>query len=88
MAGFHHLGDPYFPKQGNTGWIVEELEEDPEEIPEHESEEEIEEEVDEEKDDEEEDDDSDAESEFIYPPYMTRVPAHRWGYNGPRTLGL
>ena len=38
MAGFHLPGDPYFPNQGNAGWIEEEpeelIEEDPEEDPE------------------------------------------------------
>ena len=29
MAGFHHPGDPYFPNQGNNGWLEEE--EEPEE---------------------------------------------------------
>ncbi|XP_052625817.1 uncharacterized protein LOC128132863 [Lactuca sativa] len=43
MAGFHHPGDPYFPNQGNNGWL-EESEEEPEEDPEEESEEEPEEE--------------------------------------------
>ena len=33
MAGFHFLGDPYFPNQGNTGWIVEDPEENSEEEP-------------------------------------------------------
>ena len=28
MAGFHLPGDPYYPNQGNGGWI----EEDPEEL--------------------------------------------------------
>ena len=23
MAGFHHPGDPYFPDQGNNGWLEE-----------------------------------------------------------------
>ncbi|KAL7614413.1 hypothetical protein Lser_V15G05957 [Lactuca serriola] len=31
MAGFHLLGAPYFPNQGNVGWIVEDQEEDSEE---------------------------------------------------------
>ncbi|KAL7585619.1 hypothetical protein Lser_V15G44337 [Lactuca serriola] len=39
MAGFHHPGDPYFPNQGNNGWL-EELEEEPEEEPEEDPEEE------------------------------------------------
>ena len=37
MAGFHLPGDPYFPNQGNGGWI----EEDPEEILENEPEDEF-----------------------------------------------
>ena len=32
MAGFHLPGDPYYPNQGNGGWIEEDPEEDPEEI--------------------------------------------------------
>lgn len=48
MAGFHLLGDPYFPNQGNGGWIKEDHDDDPEEIiaenPEDISEEELEEE--------------------------------------------
>ena len=47
MAGFHHPGDPYFPSQGNNGWL-EESEEEPEEDPEEESEEEPEEDPEEE----------------------------------------
>ena len=78
MVSCHHPGDTYFPNQGTAGWIVE----DPEEIPEDESKEEVKEEIDE----EEEDDDSDAESEVIDPPYIARVPAHQWGYNGPTPL--
>ena len=33
MAGFHIPGDPYYPNQGNGGWIKEDPKEDPEEIP-------------------------------------------------------
>ena len=29
MAGFHHPGDPYYPNQGNEGWIVDDPEEEP-----------------------------------------------------------
>jgi len=32
MAGFHHPGDPYFPNQGNGGWIEDDPEEDEEPI--------------------------------------------------------
>ena len=32
MAQFHMPGDPYFPNQGNGGWIEEDLGEDPEEV--------------------------------------------------------
>ena len=32
MAGFHHPGDPYYPNQGNGGWIEEDPEEDEEPI--------------------------------------------------------
>lgn len=76
MAGFHHPRDPYFPNQGNKGWIVEDRDEDPEEILEEDSEEEAEFEV------KEEEDESDTGSKVIDPPYMARIPAHRWGYNG------
>ena len=40
MAGFHLPGDPYYPNQGNGGWIEEDPEEDPEEIEEEAEEEE------------------------------------------------
>ena len=90
MVGFHLPTDPYFPKQGNGGWIEEDLEEDPEEPVENleelvESEEEdIYEEIEEDdKEEIEEDEESDAESEVINLPYMERVPPYRWGYNGP-----
>ena len=32
MAGFHHPNDPYFPNQGNGGWIEDDPEEDEEPI--------------------------------------------------------
>lgn len=98
MAGFHHPGDPYFPNQGNNGWLEEEEEpeEEPEEDPEEESDgepeaevegEPVEPEEDEELFEEELDDseggDSDAESEVIDPPYPIRVPAYRVGPTGP-----
>ena len=94
MAGFHLPGDPYFPNQGNAGWIEEEpeelIEEDPEEDPEEEPEEE-EEEVDEEEEEEEDDEvdmdedesEEEPEEEVFNPPYIARVPANRWGHNGP-----
>ncbi|XP_023764489.1 uncharacterized protein LOC111913002 [Lactuca sativa] len=48
MAGFHLPGDPYFPNQGNVGWVKEEpeqqIEDDPEENPKEEPEEDPEEE--------------------------------------------
>ena len=28
MAGFHHPDDPYYPNQGNGGWLDEEPEDD------------------------------------------------------------
>ena len=28
MAGFHHPGDPYYPNQGNGGWLDEESDDD------------------------------------------------------------
>ena len=91
MAGFHHPRDPYFPNQGNGGWL------EPEEEPEEESEEEPGEEPEEEpigvpvepvansdegEDDESDADDSDAESKVINPPYIARVPPYRMGPNG------
>ena len=94
MAGFHLPGDPYFPNQGNADWIEEEpeelIEEDPEEDPEEEPEEE-EEEVDEEEEEEEDDEvdmdeeesEEEPEEEVFNPPYIARVPANRWGHNGP-----
>ena len=36
MAGFHIPGDPYYPNQGNSGWLEEDPEEDPEEVEEEE----------------------------------------------------
>ena len=36
---------------------------------------------------EEEEDESHVEFEVIDPPYIARVPAHRWGYNGPTPRG-
>ena len=32
MAGFHPPGDPYYPNQGNGGWVEEDPEEDEEPI--------------------------------------------------------
>ena len=47
MARFHLPGDPYFPNQGNGGWIKSELvEEDPEESSDEENEEEVQEDSD------------------------------------------
>lgn len=70
MAGFHLPGDPYYPNQGNGGWI----EEDPEEI-EEEVEEEFEVEVGEEfevdeevEEEEEAASGTDSEPEVINPP--------------------
>ena len=71
MAGFHLPGDPYYPNQGNGGWIEEEPEEDPEEI-EEEVEEEFEVEVGEEFEVDEEVEEitsgTDSEPEVIDPP--------------------
>ena len=72
-------GDPYFPKQGNDGWIEQDPKEDPEEIMEEDPKEDLEEE----EDEEEIEEDSNAESEVINPPYVARVLAHRQGYQGP-----
>ncbi|KAI3522222.1 hypothetical protein L1887_11706 [Cichorium endivia] len=82
MAGFHLPGDPYFPDEGNNGWLNEEPEEDFEEDPEEEFEEEPEEEIEEdpegnievdfEEDEEMEEGDSEAESEVYDPPYPVR----------------
>ncbi|XP_023736154.1 uncharacterized protein LOC111884055 [Lactuca sativa] len=80
---------------GNGGWIKEKPEEDPEEVfkeepeeyPEEEEieeEEEIdEEELEEELEDEEDEEEPEEEPEVIHPPYIARVPANRFGYNGP-----
>ena len=67
MAGFHPQGDPYYPNQGNGGWVEEDPEEDEEPI------------------ELEEGDDSgtNSEPEVFNPPYISRVPANRFGYNGP-----
>ena len=37
MAGYPPPGDPYFPNQGNNGWIEDDPQEDPEEDSEEES---------------------------------------------------
>ncbi|KAI3708647.1 hypothetical protein L2E82_37958 [Cichorium intybus] len=66
MAGFHLPGDPYFPEEGNGGWLNEEPEEEPEEVPEEEPEEASEEE------DQWEDEDSDDGFEVIDPRYPVR----------------
>ena len=81
MARCHMPGDPYFPNQGNGGWIEEDPKEDPKEL--MEEEEEPEEDQEEEEVEEETEEESDAESEVINPPYVARVPAHRLGYQGP-----
>lgn len=92
MAGFHLLGDPYFPNQQNVGWLdpEEDPEEDPKEDPKKEQEVEIEDgpaelvaDLEEEELIDSNDGDSDAESEVIHPPYLVRVSAHRLGPNGP-----
>ena len=94
MARFHLLRDPYFPKQGNNGWLEEEPEEEPEEEHDEEREEEPEMEIEdrpvepaidvkEEGHNADSDDDSDTESVFINPPYPVRVPGHRMGPSGP-----
>ena len=92
MDGFHHPGDPYFPNQGNNGWL-EESDEEPEEEPEEDPEEEEEELKEgpakpvandgEEESGDDNDDDSDAGCEVINPPYPVRVPAHRMGPSDP-----
>ncbi|KAI3523719.1 hypothetical protein L1887_02065 [Cichorium endivia] len=58
MAGFHFPRDPYFPDEGNNGWLDEEPEEDPEEG--------------QEEDEEIEEGDSDAESEVSDPRFPIR----------------
>ena len=91
MAGFHLPGDPYFPNQGNGGWIEEEPEEDleemfkeePEEDPEEAEEEEPEEdEIEEEMEEDEDEEESEEEPEVINHPYIAKVLANRFGYNG------
>ncbi|CAI9291295.1 unnamed protein product [Lactuca saligna] len=66
MAGFHIPGDPYFPNQGNAGWIDDEPEEDPEEDPEEEPEEEDEQEEEEEDDQEEDEDEEEEEEDTVF----------------------
>lgn len=87
MAGFHLPRDPYFPNQGNAGWIEEEpeepIEEDPEEEPEEEEEEVDEEEEEEDNEVDMDEDESEEEPEVFNPPYIPKVPANRYGYNGP-----
>ena len=82
MVGFHFLGDPYFPNQGNRRWIEEDPEEDPEVQREEDLEEQMED-VEEEDDNSKEEEDSDVESKVINPPYVARVPMYRQGYQGP-----
>ncbi|XP_052621745.1 uncharacterized protein LOC128127322 [Lactuca sativa] len=91
MAGLRLPGDPYFPNQGNVGWIEKEpgepIEEDPEKDPEEEPEEE-EDEVDEEDEEEGEEvdmdeDESEEEPKVFNLPYIARVPANHFGYNRP-----
>ena len=86
MAGLHPPGDPYFPNQGNNGWL-EESEEEPEDDLE---EEEIEEgpaepmaDDGQEEPGDDSDDDSDAESMVINRPYPVRVSAYRVRPSGP-----
>ena len=78
MAGFHLPRDPYFPSQGNAGWIEEEpeniIEEDPEEDPEEENEE------------YDDDDDEGIEEDFeeypkVYDPLSAHAP--RRDFQGP-----
>lgn len=61
MAGFHIQGDPYYPNQGNGGWLEGDPEEDPAGV--EEEEEPMEEE-------EEEADGTDSEPEVINPPVV------------------
>ncbi|KAL7609814.1 hypothetical protein Lser_V15G14034 [Lactuca serriola] len=88
MAGFHLPGDPYFPNQGNDGWIVEDPEEDSEEEPmedeetmEDEEPMEEEESVDGEEEEEEEDSDGTDSEPEVYNPHPTPVPPQH--YQGP-----
>ena len=85
MAGFHIPGDPYYPNQGNGGWIEEDPEEDPDEIEvEVEEEFEVDEEVEEEPIEEEEEvtDGTDSEPKVINPP-APRPPEVGISYQGP-----
>ena len=85
MAGFHLPGDPYYPNQGNGGWIEEDPEEDPEEI-EEEVEEEFEVEVGEEFEVDEEiveiSSGTDSEPE-VYDPPIPHPPVIRPYQPGP-----
>lgn len=84
MAGFHIPGDPYFPNQGNGGWLGGEPEEDPKEVFEEEPEEDPNEEPEEDEEEESEDEEeSEEEPEIFNPPYLARVPANRFDHIGP-----
>lgn len=93
MAWFHLPGDPYFPIQGNGGWIEEDLEEDPQEVmeeepgdePEEEPEEgDPEEDLEKEEDEDEEDQENiDLELEVYNLPRVVRYPAPRQNFQGP-----
>ncbi|KAI3499632.1 hypothetical protein L1887_35436 [Cichorium endivia] len=72
MAGFYLPEDPYFPDEGNNGWLEEEPEEDPEEG--------------QEEDEEMEEGDSDAESEVSDPRFPVRdlhAPRPEPSFQGP-----
>ena len=85
MVGFHFPDDPYFPNQGNGGWLEEEPEEDPEELEVEPKAPEVDLEEDEldGSDEDIREDESDTESKVINPPYMVQVPAYRMGPHGP-----
>ncbi|KAL7608232.1 hypothetical protein Lser_V15G12309 [Lactuca serriola] len=83
MAGFHIPGDPYYPNQGNGGWIEKDTEEFEVEVgEEYEVDEEVEEEEEPIEEEEEVTDGTDSEPEVINPP-APRSPEVRMGYQPP-----
>ena len=81
-----HSRGPYYPNQGNGGWIEDDPEEDseekiPEEEPEEESEEDPEEDPDEESEEEGDGGSTDSELEVYNPPQGATIP--RQNFQGP-----
>ncbi|KAL7610703.1 serine/threonine-protein phosphatase 4 regulatory subunit 2-like [Lactuca sativa] len=78
LAGFHLPGDPYFPNEGNAGWLEAKPEDMIEEDPEEDAEEDPEEEEEEVEEEEEEDEEEGPE---VYDPLPAHAPAR--DYPGP-----